>query len=230
MKRTVRLVVAIICAVGLNVAAHAGQHENKNALADYIERVRPGIGQPVHAESIGSLWSDGGFADLAADHKARAVGDPVTVNILEQTLAEASGSVATQRAFDASSGITGLAGRINTGGIATLFSANSNGKLQGQAQTASKSRLITSVGGQVAAVLPNGVLVIEVHRQLSMNNERQTITLRGLARPGDITPTNEILSTQLSSLEIDLRGKGIVSDATRRPNWIVRALLKLIGF
>lgn len=111
-----------------------------------------------------------------------------------------------------------------------LFAANSNSQLQGQAQTASKSSLQTSVAGQVVAVLSSGGMVVEARRQLLMNNERQTVLLRGVARPGDITPDNTIISTQLANLEIELRGKGVISDATRRPNWAVRALLWLVGF
>jgi flagellar L-ring protein precursor FlgH len=37
-------------------------------------------------------------------------------------------------------------------------------------------------------------------------------------------------STALSNLEIEMKGKGIIADSTRRPNVVTRALLWLTGF
>jgi flagellar L-ring protein precursor FlgH len=49
-------------------------------------------------------------------------------------------------------------------------------------------------------------------------------------RPGDIGPSNTISSASLSNLEIEMKGKGIISDATRPINPIMKAILWLIGF
>ena len=68
------------------------------------------------------------------------------------------------------------------------------------------------------AVLPSGNLVIEARRSVTANNERQTVLLRGVARPGDLTPDNTVLSTQLSDLEVELKGHGVLSDAARPPD------------
>jgi flagellar L-ring protein FlgH len=201
-----------------------------DSLAEYLVRVtRTEPSRDTRA--VGSLWSaNSAFSNLASDYKARAVGDLVIINIAEQTLAEASGAVDSQRSFNTKSGISGIAGRINTGGIDPLLAASSSTKLQGKAQTSSNSRLRTSVAGQVVAVLPNGNLVVEARRNVSMNDQKETVLLRGVARPGDVGSDNTVVSTQLSDLEVELRGKGVISEATRRPNWILRALLRLIGF
>ncbi|HYH00173.1 MAG TPA: flagellar basal body L-ring protein FlgH [Terriglobales bacterium] len=219
-------IVLVVCA-----QVHGKKDVQSDSRADYLARLRSSASPNIEGPTPGSLWIAGGsFTNLAGDYKARNLGDLIIINIVEQTLAEASGAVASQRKFDTASGVTGLAGRISTGGINTLLSANSDTKLQGQAQTASRSRLQTSVAGEVIAVLPNGNLVVEARRQLVMNNEKQTVLLRGVVRPGDVTPENTVISTQLSNLEVELRGKGVVSDATRRPNWAVRALMWLTGF
>jgi flagellar L-ring protein precursor FlgH len=39
-----------------------------------------------------------------------------------------------------------------------------------------------------------------------------------------------VLSTAVSDLELELKGKGVVSDATRQPNLFVRLLMKLANF
>lgn len=187
--------------------------------------------EPAQPAPAGSLWrANNGFSDLAADFRAQRVNDLVTVRIEEQTLAEASADVSAQRKLSAQSGISALVGKFDTSGISSLFSPQSQQSLEGRGQSNSQTRLRTSVGGRIAAVLPNGVMVVEAERSVKMNNETQTIVLRGMVRPADVLSDNTILSTSLSNLEIELKGKGVVSDATRPPNRFIRALLWLAGF
>jgi flagellar L-ring protein precursor FlgH len=49
-------------------------------------------------------------------------------------------------------------------------------------------------------------------------------------RPGDIAADNSVFSTSLGSLEVELKGKGVVSDGVRPPNPIMRAILRIVGF
>ncbi|HYE23575.1 MAG TPA: flagellar basal body L-ring protein FlgH [Clostridia bacterium] len=224
-------VAATAAMLGVLVTVSVAKSKRADSRADYIARLHRDIGADTGERSPGSVWAfDGRFADLASDNTARAVHDVVFVDIVEQTVAEASGNVASERSSSASSGISALAGRLNTGGIEQLFSPRSERKLKGQAQTQSSSRLRTTLAGEVVAVLPNGTLVVEARREVTVNHERQTVLLRGVARPSDLTPDNRIASTALSHLELELKGKGVISDSTRPPNWIVRTLLRLVGF
>ena len=79
-------------------------------------------------------------------------------------------------------------------------------------------------------VLPNGMLVIEAARQVEFSQQTQTIVLRGLVRPEDISQQNQVLSTAISSLELEVRGKGIINDSTHRQNVLVRLLEKVLIF
>jgi len=138
--------------------------------------------------------------------------------------------VKSSRDFNTTSGISGLAGKINTSGLENLFTAKSSTSLTGQGQTASSSQISAVLAGRVAAVLSNGLLVIEARRDVMVDNQRRTVVLRGLVRPGDIASDNSVLSTSLSDLELAMTGKGIISDSTRPPNFLVRLLLKIVGF
>ena len=88
----------------------------------------------------------------------------------------------------------------------------------------------TNLAGQIVAVLPNGNMVVEAQRMVAINNQKETMIVRGVLRPGDVGPDNTALSTSLSNLEIELKGKGVVSDANRPLNPLMRALLWVIGF
>ena len=200
------------------------------SLSEYISRVEASSAS-AHVATLGSLWLDNGkLADLSTDYKAKHVGDLVRILIVQDTTATNTANVGTDRSFKANSGIDALAGHVSTSGVQTLFSPRSSQILQGKAQASSKSTLRTSLTGTVVATLSTGALVVEAERSLTMNNERQTVILRGIVRGGDIAPDNSLLSNQLSNLELELKGKGVISDGTRPPNVIMRVLLRILGF
>jgi len=228
----VKRALAVVLLVAALVSSSAARKKEKDAgtLQRYLERVQVVQRAPSYASPV-SLWMDGGpLSALATDYKARRVGDVVLVQIVEQVTATSSSSVNSQRKFEASSGIAALAGKLSTSGISTLFSPQSSSQLQGKGDAATKTSIRTSVSGRVVAVLPNNNLVIEARREATANNERQTVLLRGVVRPGDVTPENTVLSTQLSDLEMELKGHGVMSDASRPPNWVIRTILKILEF
>ncbi|HWR36697.1 MAG TPA: flagellar basal body L-ring protein FlgH [Clostridia bacterium] len=230
--RVMHVIISPLLVLALAVPLCAGDKRQKNArtLQDYLASLPQDSAKPQE-RTAGSLWLDGAaLTDLAADYKAHRLHDIITVHIVEQTLAEASASVTSQRGFEANSGVTALAGKVNTSSLESLFSPHSQSKLQGEGKTASNSRLRTSLAGQVVSVLPNGSLVVQAERQVAMNNERQTVIVRGVVRAGDISANNAIVSTAMSNLEIELKGKGVITESTRPPNWIVRILLRVLGF
>jgi flagellar L-ring protein FlgH len=198
--------------------------------AAYIQRMQQ-TSPDLSPATPGSLWTDNGrFANLSADYKAMHVGDLITIVVAQGTTSNNTAAVSTARTLSASSGITALAGKLKTTGVESLFSPNSTATLSGKSQGSSTSALTDTLAGRVVAVLPSGVMVIEAERQLTMNNERQTILVRGLVRPGDVTPTGTVLSNQVGNLELELKGKGVLSDGVRPPNALVRGILWLVGF
>jgi flagellar L-ring protein FlgH len=227
----------IPCAVAMlgmvSVPAATGRTKTKSSQelrAQYLERVTQSA-TPAEVPLTGSLWTDSGkLTYLAGDYKASRVNDAIIIQVVQSTTATASGGTDAQRAFDTTSGITALPGRIKVGGVNPLFAANSSSKLKGQGQISSASKLQTSLSGRVLAVLPNGNLVVEAQREVLLNHERETATVRGVVRPGDVSPNNVVLSTALADLEIELKGKGVVSDATRPPNILMRSLQWIFGF
>jgi len=203
----------------------------QKARADYVARMQQ-QSVPLPADvSLGSLWTaNGALTNLQADYKASRLNDLVTIVVVQRTTAQATGNVGTQRDFNTNSGISGLAGHISTSGISNLLTAQSSTKLKGAGSTDASTTMNTNLAGRVIAVLPNGNLVVEAERLVAINNQKETMLVRGVLRPGDVRPDNSALSTVLSNLEVELKGKGVVSDATRPPNPLVRALLWIIGF
>ena len=180
----------------------------------------------------GSLWiPQGGMADLASDYKAHNTNDLIIIRIVEQTTSDTTGNLKSQRQFQTSTAITGLAGQLKaSNSLQNLFNGSSNTQLQGQADSSASSSLNTIIAGRVIQVLPNGVLVVEANHEVEMNGQKHLATVRGLVRPGDIASDNSVLSTQMSDLQVAIKGKGVISDATRAPNPVVRWFLRLLSF
>jgi len=56
------------------------------------------------------------------------------------------------------------------------------------------------------------------------------VTVRGIVRADDLSPTNSIQSDRLARLQVLVNGKGVVEDAVKQPNMIYRLLLGLLPF
>jgi flagellar L-ring protein precursor FlgH len=236
-KATVnRLIAPFLCAGVLLCLAQKSEAkgekpENPAQLRSaYISRVQESdLPGPQH--TTGSLWSAGSeLGDFSTDYKARKLNDTLVILVAVQTTAAQSGDVNSSRAFQTNSAITGLAGDVNTKGLNPLFNANSSTTLKGAGATDSSTTFQTSLTAQVVAVLPSGNLVVEAQRKIFMNRQHEDVTVRGVVRPNDIGPNNTVSSAALGNLEIEMKGKGIISDSTRSPNFITRALLWLTGF
>jgi flagellar L-ring protein precursor FlgH len=185
---------------------------------------------PSPASPNGSLWNpQNSFSELSADDRARSLNDLLTIRIVEQTTAQNTADVTAQRKLSSASSITGVAGQT-VSQLNPILALNSDNELTGKGQADTGIKLQTSVTGRIVAVLPNGSMVVEAERRVHMNNETQTIVLRGMVRPADVQPDNSVVSTALSNLEIELKGKGVISDSSRPSNKIVRAILWLTGF
>ncbi|MGB9029934.1 MAG: flagellar basal body L-ring protein FlgH, partial [Acidobacteriaceae bacterium] len=180
----------------------------------------------------GSIWSaTGRLTNLVSDVKAVRAHDPIAVVVSESLAASTDGTVKNQRASAAASQVSALLGKLSTSNaLNNLLSQNSSSSLNAQGQSVTNSTITTTLGGEVADVLPNGMLVIQVVRQLTFNQQTQLIRLRGLVRPEDVNAQNQVMSTAITDMELEVVGKGIVNDATYRQNFVVRFLEKILVF
>ncbi|MEJ2010515.1 MAG: flagellar basal body L-ring protein FlgH, partial [Acidobacteriota bacterium] len=161
--------------------------------------------------TTGSIWNPNGpLAQLPRDDKAYRLGDILTIDIIEETTAQATGTVKSSRDFSANSSLGALFGQIGpTSGLQNIFSPSSSKALNGQAQTASTSSLTTSLAATVVAVMPNNYMVLQAMRTVKMDNQLQQVILRGIVRPSDIAPNNSVPSTALADLSVQVVGKGV---------------------
>jgi flagellar L-ring protein precursor FlgH len=213
-----------------NPAAAPKTTPPEEALHSYIERVR--AQQAAEVLTAGSIWSpEGRLVRLGTDAKAVRLHDVVSIVVSESLAASTDGQVKNSRASNASSGITGLLGKLKaSNNLQNLLGATASSGLTAQGQSTTNSSVATTFGGEVVDVLPNGMLVVQATRQLTFSQQTQLIKLRGLVRPEDVSSQNEVQSAAMTDLELEVTGKGIVTDSTYRQNPVVRFIEKLLVF
>src|SRR4029077_20395358 len=93
--------------------------------AAYVARMQQQTSPAPADATLGSLWVAGGaLTNLQTDYKASRVNDLMTIVVVQRTTAQATGNVGTQRDFNTTSGITGLAGHISVNsGLLKPFTA-----------------------------------------------------------------------------------------------------------
>ena len=180
----------------------------------------------------GSIWAPGSrLADAARDVRASQVDDLLTVVVAEQASAVTTGTTKTQRSSSTKNSISALAGITKAvGPLANLAGVSGDTQIDGQGTTSRVTTLSTKLTARVTHVLPGGALVVEASKDVQINSERQTITVRGVVRPADIDATNSVQSSRLGQLEVHVNGKGVVGDAIKRPFFLYRILLGLLPF
>lgn len=202
----------------------------EEALHAYVDRVR--AQQAAEVRTPGSIWSaEGRLVRLGTDAKAVRLHDVVSIVVSEALVAETDGGVKNSRASNANAGLTSLFGALKaSNALQNLVGMTAASGLTAGGQSTTNSSLATTFGGEVVDVLPNGMLVVQATRQLTFSQQTQLIKLRGLVRPEDVSAQNQVLSTAMTDLELEVTGKGIVNDSTYRQNPLVRWLERILIF
>jgi flagellar L-ring protein precursor FlgH len=89
-------------------------------------------------------------------------------------------------------------------------------EFEGKGDIKREDTLSARIQAKVIDVLPNGNLMLEATKKVSIDEETTTIVLSGICRSKDVGIDNSVLSSQVSDLDIRKYHKGIARDATKR--------------
>lgn len=171
------------------------------------------MGVPGAAQA--QLYQHNNWAAMASDRRASAVGDILTVIVLENNNASNTVQTGTNRH-------TQIGGNISAGSsFNESVSAGLRGQFDGAGQTGRSGRMVAQISVRVDQVYPNGDLGIAGASALNIGGERTNIRIRGRVRSADITGTNTILSGRIADAQIDYEGRGFASRSAR-PGFLQR--------
>jgi flagellar L-ring protein precursor FlgH len=150
-----------------------------------------------------SLYNEATYQPLIRDHRARDIGQLLTVLIYESASSTTSADSDTNKSLDV--GIS--AGYDDTYHDATLGIANDSG---GGGTINRTGRLVASVSVTIESILDSGEMVVKGEQSIEFNNENQFIHVEGRVRPEDISADNTVLSTRLADARIRYVGEGLL--------------------
>ncbi len=176
-----------------------------------------------------SLWRQG-EQGLYSNIKARNVGDVVTVAINESATADNAADTSTGRDSSASVSLSRLFGfEQNFDGINKnidpdqLLEAAYRNSFKGSGGTSREGTLQAVMAARVMEVYPDGNLLIQGSKQITINNETNLLRLAGTIRPEDISAQNVVDSKHVMNSNINYQGRGVISDKQSQ-GWLIRIL------
>jgi len=224
LRQTSLLLLLWLCRTVPAMSQNRKQPE-PSALDDYVRAAKartsdePGI-------AVGSLWNPASpMLNLGGDFRAAHVDDVLTILIVEEAQAVAQGSTSSSR--NSGMSLSGSVGAASAGSLSNLAGMGSQWQLNGKGATSRSTQLRTALSARVTDRLPNGELVVFGQKEVTINSERQLVSVRGVIRPADLSPANVVRSDQIAQMELRINGKGIVAESVRRPFILYRLLLGL---
>ena len=190
--------------------------------------VRP---QPIVAPIInnGSIFQTTQYRPLFEDHRARLVGDTITVQIVEKVTATQKSTSSIDKSGGLAGGVTaipGIAANSFTAGRASIGATSSN-TFAGKGSTENSNDFSGTITATVIEVLPNGHLLVAGEKQIGVNHNVDVLRFSGQIDPRAIQAGNSVASAQIANVRIEQRGRGAQADA-QGIGWLSRFFLNVL--
>lgn len=167
---------------------------------------------------------------LFEDHRARHVGDTLTVQLVEKTEAKRKSDTTDERKANADISVPSphILGRGPVFG-ATTWEPQASSKLEFKDSETNTNEVKGSITVTVVEVLANGNLVVAGENQIAINRDTEYIRLSGVVQPSRIRADNTVLSTQLANVKFESKNTQSM-DVSQLGSMMARFFLTLLPF
>ena len=205
--------------------AHAsvfGKLLKKKPAEDFsAARVEPAAPMPTAPVADGAIFQvSAGYAALYEGWRARHVGDPLTIVLVERTAASKSSAskIDSKGSFGLTPPTTGpLGGLLSSSDVG----ASGNRGFNGTGAADQSNSLSGEVSVTVAEVYPNGTMLVRGQKRVTLNRGDEFVQIKGIVRFADVDRDNRVESTRVADAQIAYTGKGDVARASRQ-GWLSR--------
>lgn len=174
----------------------------------------------------GAIFQAASYRPLFEQHRARLVGDTLTIAITERINASQSSSSKADRSGSLSAAVTAVPG-VNPNSFARATAGATSGNVtSGKGENANSNEFSGTVTAVVVAVLPNGHLLVSAEKQIGVNNNVDVLRFSGQVDPRAIQAGNSVASTAVANVRIEQRGRG-VAEGVHGVGWLSRFFLSL---
>lgn len=218
MKRLALLLVVLLSACETTPPTHV--HQPMSA--------RPAP-RPDAAMGNGAIFQAAFSRPLFEDHRARFVGDTITIKITESTTASAANANKLDKSNAQKAAVTTMSGLPGSGLLGINLGATSSTAFSGKGSAANNNVFTGSITVTVIDVMPNGNLLVSGEKQLAIGEEQEFVRISGVVNPSFVDVTNAIDSSKVADARIEYKSAGQISDG-QIMGWMARFFLNVLPF
>ena len=182
---------------------------------------------PLAAQQGAIFQTTNGYAALHQGLRARAVGDIVTIVLVENI--GSSKSTASQTGRSGSAALTppvsGPLSFLNPNALKSAADASFNGT----GNASQRSTLNGAITVSIAEVAPNGTARVVGEKFMALGQGDEFVQFSGIVRLSDINADNRIASSQVADARIIYSGRGPIQRASK-PGWLSAFFAKFSPF
>ncbi|PXA95935.1 flagellar biosynthesis protein FlgH [Nostoc sp. 3335mG] len=214
MGRVAILVAVLLAAMPANARPLFGR---KVPREDYTATRPMPVVVPVVA--TGAIFQvEQGYAALYEGWRARKVGDPLTITLVERTSASKSAG----SKLDSSGGFSITPPAVGPLAFDPGIAKASGGRNFGGTGSADQTNALSGeLSVTVAEVYPNGTMLVQGQKRVTLSRGDEVVAIKGIVRIADIDANNRVPSTRVADARISYTGKGDVARASRQ-GWLSR--------
>ena len=231
---TLGAIMAMTALSGCNIASRFSEIgdgpnlttiQNPIAQKNYQPVSLPMPAPQIAEENPSSLWRNGARA-FFKDHRAKEIGDIVTVQLNLADSAELANSTDRDRSDSEAANVTNLLGleaeftKLLPQGLDPANVANFGNRSQtlGEGAISRSETVDLTFAAVVTQILPNGALVILGRQEILVNSELRELMVTGVVRPEDIESDNTINHEKIAEMRVAYGGRGTLSQL-QQPRW-----------
>lgn len=219
-RQTGVMLLLVVLVAGMARSDEPAPPDPPTPLPDAASDVGPPP-QVVPVAVPAAVSGSGLFTNLYGDMRAHRVGDTLHLIVVETTSAKVNADQTSGQKTDTKFG-------PGVGKLSFLPLLGVTGTTQSTAtgNTTRGGSMSARMTVRISAITPQGNLVVEGERGLSVNSDREVIRIRGEVRPRDVRPDNTIYSYDLANVHISYTGSDPRKPA--RKVGIITRLLNLL--
>lgn len=175
---------------------------------------------PAQPRSDGSIFNvAAGYAPLVSGSRARTVGDPLTIVLVENITSTKSAGSKTGKGggFSITPPSAGPLSFLNPDAL----KASGQSSFKGDGSAVQTSNFSGTVAVTIAEVRPNGTALVKGEKRMMLSQGQEWIQFSGIVRLIDIDADNTVKSPQVADARMEYSGKGSIQRASRE-GWLSR--------
>ncbi len=217
MRRLTVFALSALLLGGCAMTPDTITHQRPGSQAQYA---KPAVG------ANGAIFHQNAYRPIFEDHKARLVGDNLTIVITESNTATKAGNDTGDRSNSANYSTPNFFDKDFK-----RMAASANGSREYDESSAKSANNVFrgTVAVSVIDVAPNGNLIVSGEKQIAMDNGSEFIRFSGVVDPNDISIGNQVASTRVADARIEYRTNTRL-DAAEVASKISRFFLSVLPF